>query len=176
MRGCKAVSGGVAYLVSMKSLLLAVLLACSIPTLAQTVPTVGQEAGAPFKGANVVLIHSTDSASVAYDKVGRLLLSEGYALDKTDKGLGFIGTSYREVAKGRAQVALRFTVIPAPSGVVIQGRAVMHMPALQHTALNGDSPAEYRGMKGSPMLATWEELNRVAAAYPGGQLAYKRQP
>lgn len=97
----------------MKAFVLAVgLLFCGGGLCAQKAPAVGIESAAPFKGGDVIVITTPDSATTAYTKLGRLLLTSGYALDKSDKELGFISTVARPVANGRSEIVLRFTVVP----------------------------------------------------------------
>ena len=128
-----------------------------------------------FKKANVITLHTADSAGVAYTKLARLLLAEGYVLDKVDRELGFINTGYHHTAKASVEVALRFVVVSQPTGALIEVRGVNRMPGMNNTILAGDSPIEFRGMTGSPALLAWEAMSQLAAGYKASKITYKRQ-
>jgi hypothetical protein len=162
----------------MKHYLLAALLACSVPALAQAVPPAGQEAAAPFKKANLVIIHTTDSVATAYKKLAAVLLGAGYTLDRADKELGFLNTKARPTPNNKAMHTLRASVVAAQGGSDIQLRGSFAMPMLAAMSplMAGDSETVFRGMKGAPFMASWDEMQKVATLYPGGRVAYKQQP
>ena len=146
------------------------------PALVTKVPVVGTAtAEEPVKRANLIILHTADSANAAYIKMARVLLAEGYVLDKTDRELGFINTGYHHTAKLAVEVALRFVVVPQPMGALIEVRGVSRMPGMNNTIIAGDSPIEFRGMTGSPALLAWNAMARVAAAYNASKTSYKRQ-
>ncbi|MVN78917.1 hypothetical protein GO988_21520 [Hymenobacter sp. HMF4947] len=155
----------------MKHYLLAALLACAIPTLAQTVPPAGQEASEPTKKDNVIILHTADSVATAYTKLGRLLLESGYPIDKSDKELGYINTGFRATQNRTVEAALRFAVIRTTTGVLIEIRGICRVP----TAKSADIPIDFRGTFGSPAGIAWVEMNRLALAYKAPTVTYKQQ-
>jgi len=151
------------------------------PVFAQRAPSLtslpeqpeGSEGASLFKRANVLIIHTTDSTSVAYTKIARILLADGYAIEKADKELGYINTQYRTTAVSRAlQAALRFTIAPGTSETRIELRGTGLMPGFPTL---GTMRLEARGQGGSPISTAWAEMQRVATLYPGAQLSYKRE-
>lgn len=157
-------------------LLIAGLALASGSTFAQTTPPAGQEAVAPFKGANVILIHTPDSTSATLLKLARVLLSNGYAVASINKELGFIYTEYRVTQSRGVQVSLRFAVLQDLSGTTIEARGNLKVPGLGATIAAGEAPIEKRGMNGSAYMLAWEELNKAALAYPSGKVGYLKKP
>jgi hypothetical protein len=167
----------------MKHYLLAALLACSVPALAQNRVVIpkpapeqpeGTEAAEVFKRANIIIIHSTDSAATAYTKLARALLADGYTIEKSDKEIGYINTQYRVTTIAKAlQAALKFTITAAAGETRIEMRAtglVSSVPAL------GIMRVEARGQSGSAISFAWAEMQRAATLYPGQTtLTYKRE-
>jgi hypothetical protein len=162
----------------MKHYLLAACLLTAAPVIAQTVPAAGQETAQPFKKANTVVIHTSDSLAVAYRKLAGVLLNAGYTIDRNDKELGFLNTKARPASNKAAMQTLRASVIKTQEGADILLKGSYSTPGLAAVSpffMSGDSETEYRGMKGSITMSCWNELEKVAALYPNGRLAYKAQ-
>ncbi|TVT43122.1 hypothetical protein FNT36_03245 [Hymenobacter setariae] len=155
----------------MKHFLLAGLLLAAIPTLAQTAPPAGQEAAQPTKRDNVIILHTTDSVAVAYSKLGRVLLDGGYPIDRSDKELGYINTSYRPTQNRAVEAAYRFSIKPSKEGAIIEVRGMCKMPSMRL----GDTPIDYRGAFGSAPGIAWQEMSRLALSYKAPVVTYKRQ-
>jgi hypothetical protein len=134
----------------------------------------GQEASAPMRGANIIVIYSPDSIPAVYSKLGKLLLSEGYPIEKSDKELGYINSGFRTTPSNKAiEAALRFTISGTTKGTKIEVRGACVMPAIRY-GLGAQSAIECRGMRGSMLMTSWDEMNRMARLY-GGQLAYVKK-
>ena len=162
----------------MKLYLLAVCLLSAAPVLAQAVPPNGQEVPTPFKKANTIIIHTTDSTGTAYKKLAGVLFNAGYTLDRNDRELGFLNTKARPAANKAAMQTLRASIIKTPEGadILLKGAyATPGLAAISPWLMSGDTETEYRGMKTSIVMSCWNELEKVAALYPGGRLAYKTQ-
>ncbi len=64
----------------------------------------------------------------------------------------------------------------AGADILLKGSyATPGLAAMSPWLMSGDTETEYRGMKGSLIMSCWDELEKVAALYPGGRLAYKTQ-
>ena len=162
----------------MKHCLLAGLLLATIPALAQTAPPAGQEATQAFKKANTLIIHTSDSVTTAYRKLAGVLLNAGYTIDRNDKELGFLNTKARPTPNKTAMDTLRASVVKTQAGADIllkRSYATPGLAAISPWLMSGDTETEYRGMRGSIVMSCWDELEKVAALYPGGRLAYKAQ-
>jgi hypothetical protein len=162
----------------MRKLLLACLLFATYPVMAQTSSANGQEASQPFKKANAVVITTPDSLDTAYKKIAQAILEAGYTIDRADKELHFINTKARPIARMGLQESLQASLKPGAGGSVILLSGTFASPSMAAMSplMAGDSKVEYKGMKGSPIMACWEELQRVARLYQGGALTYKQQP
>lgn len=136
-------------------------------------PPAGQEATSPFKRATVVVLHTADSASVAYTNLARLLLAAGYPIDKSDKELGYINTGFHVGQNKAVEQSLRAAIIPKKGGALIEIRGVYRMPSIGRGVMAGESPIECRGAFGSPAGISWQEMLRLASAYHAPRLAYK---
>jgi hypothetical protein len=74
----------------MKHLLLsAALLLAACPVIAQKV-VVGQESQTPFKSANTLIIHTSDSSSFALKKLAKALVIAGIEPDKLEPEIGYL--------------------------------------------------------------------------------------
>jgi hypothetical protein len=132
-------------------------------------PPAGQEAPAPFPFANVIVVHTPDSASTAHRKLSQLLLEQGYQLEKTAAAQGRITTNYRRSAYRGVKASLQFTIIAQGAGARIEEQAIGQV-------ISADSrfAVECRGTPKMPIACAWAEMWRVASLYPAGTLAYKR--
>ncbi|SMB79787.1 hypothetical protein SAMN00120144_4221 [Hymenobacter roseosalivarius DSM 11622] len=164
----------------MKKLLLAVLLLPAFsartqslsrpPAPLEVAPPAGQEASTPFPLANVIVVHTSDSARTAYLKLAQLLRAQGYQLEKTDQAHGLITTHYHRTAYHRGvKASLQFTIRPQGAGAIIEERAIG-----QVISASSRFPVECRGTAKMPIASAWAEMWRMASCYPAGSLAYKR--
>jgi hypothetical protein len=162
----------------MKKVLLACLLLVNCPVIAQTSPPIGQEATQPFKKANTIVITTQDSLNTAYKKFAQAILEAGYTIDRADKELYFINTKARPVGRMGLQESVQASLKPVSGStmILLSGTFASPSMAAMSPLMAGDSKVEYKGMKGSPIMACWEELQRVAKLYQGGALTYKQQP
>lgn len=162
----------------MKHYLLAGLLLAAAPTLAQTAPPAGQEAAAPFKKANVILLRANDSAAVAFKKIESSLLAAGYGIDKKDRDALFLSTPAKSL-DGKVFLKLRLVVTPENQGCVVAMRGVyswVTATTLMAHLENRELPVEFIGGENSPTKKAWQEIVRIAQSYPGATLTYKAQP
>ena len=124
---------------------------------------------APFKGASALLIRTSDSARVAYQKLAQSLLAGGYGLEKTDKELGYISTSLRPAPRYNMLYACKFFVKPTATGADIQVSGVFTLPgaAAVSAAMAGESQIEYRGGPASTFMVCWQAMQKaLLSAYP----------
>jgi hypothetical protein len=162
----------------MKALVLVVALLVASEVRAQKAPPAGTESATPFKGANTLILHTPDSARVAYNKLAQSLLASGYSLEKTDKELGFIGTTSRPAPRYNMMYACRFFIKPTASGSDIRATGVFTLPgaAAVSAIMAGESPIEYRGGQSSTFMICWQAMQKAtAAAYPAAAVAYVRK-
>ncbi|WP_324671043.1 hypothetical protein [Hymenobacter sp. GOD-10R] len=149
---------------------LAILLSCLLPTLVfAQVPS-----ATPLKKANAILIETTDSATVAYRNMGRLLVTEGYTIAVSNADFATISTGDKP---GKHGVLQAFTVLVTPmkagSQIILTGTfADTNMGVLSPGVGYQRIPIANSGMKGSPVQNTWASLDALAKAYPGGKVLY----
>jgi hypothetical protein len=139
------------------------------PAPTETGPPAGQEANTPFPLANVLVVHTADSAHTAYRNLTALLLAQGYQLAETDPAHGRFTTDYRRSDYRRIKVALRFVISPQASGSLIEERATGQV-SIEASRFG----VECRGTPKMPIACAWAEMWRLASLYPAGSLAYKR--
>jgi hypothetical protein len=159
----------------MKALLLAALLACSVPTLAQTVPPVGQEAAAPFKGANIILIHTPDSASAALKKLARALIVAGIEPDKIESEIGYLSTKAKPVGQlSPATFEYKAVATPEPDGTLL---SITGTYTVKMNMVNSMTNSMY-WVKGNLLQAKqcFSTIQPVAEAYPSGKVGYIKKP
>jgi hypothetical protein len=139
------------------------LLFCGVGTRAQKAPAVGTEAAQPFRGANVVIIHTTDSAKVALKQVASQLQSNGFVIDRLDYDLMSVSTKSRSFAGSGFHTMVASAAIEK-GDVVLRGE--WHGQLGQYSTTE---PAAYTNNASKKALS---ELEAVAKAYPGGRVAY----
>jgi len=139
------------------------------PTPTEMGPPAGQEATIPFPLANVIVVHTADSARTAYQNLTALLLAQGYQLAETDPAHGRLTTDYRRSDYRRIKVSLRFVISPHASGALVEERAIGQV-SIEASRFG----VECRGTPKMPIACAWSEMWRLASLYPAGSLAYKR--
>lgn len=140
----------------MKTLLICCLLLFSAPVFAQS---------GPVKGANQIQVQLPDSGVVAWKRVAQVLSSRGYGIKASDKDLLTISTDARRI-KRAGDVTL---------SAAVQGTRVILSGGFSNGVGATSERIAYRGMKGSPFMAAWEELEAVSREL-GGTSTYKAQP
>ena len=159
--------------------LLTCLLVASAPACGQTVPAAGIEASAPFKKANTILVHSSDSANVAYKKAVAGLLVAGFALDKAEPAAMFVSTPAKSLTPALF-IRLNVYVAPAPGGSTIAYRGLFSMVNVATLMAKVDKrelPVQYFGEGAGTAGKLWAEMRRAAsAAYPTVPLFYIQMP
>ena len=171
----------------MKTVLLLVLSLAAAPAWAQMQPppptfaelrTSGAESPLSFNGANIIVLHTTDSAGVAYRGVVRAFLAAGFGLDKTNREALFVNTSPRP-CKGDVTVTAQAVVEPEAAGskIIISGvLAWATAEIIMRGAGQQLSAVKCHGMKGSPARSAWDALESVASAYPAAKMGYAMRP
>jgi hypothetical protein len=153
----------------MKHLLLIGLLFCGSKALSQD---------RPAKGANVIIIVTSDSAKAAYNKLATILLTSGYTLDRADKELLFVNTKPKPAPRYNMEHAPRASINAIPTGSKILLRDSFTLPGAAAVAafMAGQQEVVYRGGKGSTFMVCWAELERIANLYPGARIEYATTP
>lgn len=130
-------------------------------------PAVGIEATVPFKGANVLLLHTSDSAATALKNLGRLLVKSGYTLDKLDMQLGYLTTIEPSAGSFHTSYAYKAIAESAKQGVtlIVTGRFI-YMTGFA-TVKNGPVVVG-KGNAG----AGFDAIERILLTYPGGRVGY----
>ena len=144
----------------------------------QSESTAVQEAIAPFKGATAIIVHTTDSAAVAYKKVARSLLASGFSLNKTDEALGYISTAARQAPRYNMLYTCSVSIQRAQQGTTVTMYGAFSLPgaAAVSPIMAGESTIEYRGGPNSTYMICWNALQKaLAVAYPNATTGYVRQ-
>ena len=138
----------------------------------------GKEMDEPFKGANTILIHTTDSAAAAYGNVARALLAANFALGKTDKEFGIVSTVPRPGKTGVA-VTVNAVITSEAGGSLVRLRGTGTWAVAEFVIRGAGqqiSAVSYGGLQGSPKREEWNLMAQAAAAYKGGRVTYANQP
>ena len=149
----------------MKYVLLCLLLAATPAARAQS-----SEVPAPFKGANIILVHTTDSTGVAVRTMARALLQAGLEPDRYDAQVGYLTT------KGK----LFGMILPA---VYVYKVLATTEPGGTLLTITGEFTQQLAPMHSitSPMFWTpgnpegkrcFALVEPVAQAYPKGRVGY----
>jgi hypothetical protein len=145
---------------------------------AQIKPYQGPEIAAPVRGVYNIVVHTPDSARVAYSTVVRALLSTGYGLDKQEATVGYVSTTPKLLPTGSGvRLIVQASVLPTATGsdVIFRGLFTWASVLAQGTTLeNQQLPAVYVSGGNSPTQRAWNGLQQTAiASFPKGTVGYK---
>lgn len=166
----------------MKSLLFTLLfapfLACAqmqpvAPTNAQL--SAGVEAKAPFKGANVILVHTTDSTAVALKKISRALVLAGMEPDRIDTEIGYMTTKARAVGSiNPATYTYKVVCAAEPGGSVLRitgtlsyTMKLMIVPVTESMRWTPNGNGNGKGC--------FTAVEAAAISYAGARIGYKQE-
>lgn len=125
----------------------------------------------PEKRNNTIVLATSDDPATAMRKLVAILSDQGYGVQTVDKDLGILTTTSKGFVHGT--LALNINVrSDSTTFIVLRGTVdspeISFVGGLTGTAFN----IEYRGMKGSPLMNAWGEMNKVALAYPSATVSY----
>ena len=127
----------------------------------------------PFKGANTIVIHTTDSSKQALEKLGRLLVQQGYTMDKFDLILAYLATKPKSVGQ-LTPAAYTYTSVAMPeaTGTALHIRGEYTVPLGMRTMTES-----MFWVKGDMLHAKqcFTAVHAVATAY-GGRMGYMLKP
>jgi len=129
----------------------------------------------PFKGANVILIHTPDSTGVALKKLARALIVAGIEPDKIEPEVGYLTTKGKPVGQ-LSPAVYEYKVISSPEagGTML---AITGTYTVKMNLVNSMTNPMY-WVKGNLLQAKqcFATIEPVALAYPGGRVGYTKKP
>lgn len=129
------------------------------------------------RGSTTVLVHSPDSARVAYARVVRALVAAGYGVATNDAAAGYARTPPKPL-DGALTLTLSAAAVPAPSGgsdVSVSGVFTwFNALSIMAQSQTQQMPVHNSGGTNTPSRRCWNEMVRVAGLMaPGAPLAYR---
>lgn len=156
---------GFCSLGAMKQILLLLLVFIGRVSFAQTT------ASAPFKGANVILVQTSDSASTALMNAARVFVAQGFVIDKLDKELNYLTTQGKPVGQlSPAVYTYKVVAAPGPSGATLRITGEYTVPVGLRSITS--SMHWYKGNM-TQDKACFNNADNAAKAYPGGVIRYE---
>jgi hypothetical protein len=128
----------------------------------------GQE---PIRKANTIVVESSDSASVIYKNLKRLLLDNGFALVTSDNDVMSITARAPVPMNNTGEMTIDLYVKPGnPNQVIIRGMFDSDSSTIKNRI-------EYTkwASKWSKDKISWKKMDEFAKAYPGGEISYQVQ-
>jgi uncharacterized protein YukE len=155
----------------MKYIIVACLLLVSSAVFAQKnkspSPKPGVEASSLFKGANVIVVHTSDSAKVALRKVAISFQQHGFVIDRMDYDLLSLSTKPKPFARSSSHT-MQATAV-AEQGIIKLG-------GLWHGELGAIHVDEQAGYTNAASKAAFAEIEAVAKDYPNASIGYLLRP
>jgi hypothetical protein len=115
----------------------------------------------PPKKANTIIVYG-----VTYNEAMSQLLDKGYLIDKSDKDVQYIQTAKKPSKKGLTYL-LKIAVRIKDSTMIVTGiwnnELTIHIGAFSSPL--SESIVENRGMKGSILNNSWNDLNSFALSF-----------
>ncbi|GAB2958963.1 hypothetical protein GCM10027048_27680 [Hymenobacter coalescens] len=125
----------------------------------------------PFKKANVILVQTPDSPAVALRNLARVLVQQGYTIQRLDEQMGTLRTDPRSLPKGFSPT-LTIVALATKSGTLaLRGEFVIDAATLGRVSYT----TEFVGMENAANKLTFREVEKAAKAYPGGRVQYSLQ-
>lgn len=143
------------------------------PTIAEL--AAGQESATPFKGANVILLHTPDSSAVALKKMARALILAGIEPDKLEIEIGYLTTKGKAVGQlTPAMFQYKVVSSPEPGGTLltITGDFTVRISLVSSMTV----PMHWTPGNGNQGKICFATIEPVALSYPKGRIGYKSRP
>ena len=158
----------------MKPFLLIGLLSSS-SIYAQSVPVAGTEAAQPFKGANTILIHTTDSVGPALKKFARAMLLNGLEPDRIDAEIGYLNSKPKRVGSiSPATFEYKAVATAEPSGTLLTITGIYIVPLSEARNMTESMFWTKGNLLQAKQCFIGVEL--AALAYPQGRIGYVLRP
>lgn len=123
------------------------------------------------KGDTKIIVEVIDTTNL-FNKVAMAFYEKGFSLEQKDDQLKFIATDEKNLPKDRAmQMKLRAFI--KDNTLIISGLIAINMDIIVQTKTKQWDVAEYRGMKGSAYMVTWEEMESIAKLF-GDKISYSK--
>ncbi len=90
----------------------------------------------------------------------QVLFTKGYSINNIDTM--FISTAEKTVEKSVMIIKLLIARINGNTYLKAQGKTSSTITLFGATVQDDFSPVEFRGMKGSPLMQAWNEMNKIA--------------
>lgn len=116
---------------------------------------------AQTKGDRKITVSVTDTADL-FNRVSLYLYEHGYSADQKDQAVQFIETAPRRLTRWNAYQKIR---------VLVKGSEVVITSTVTVDKDSGD--VQFRGGKGSIFRDCWDNMEALAAAFPG-QTSYSK--
>jgi hypothetical protein len=115
------------------------------------------------KNANTIVITDTICQKNYYSQVNEILFTSGYGIHSADKNSGTITTTPKPIRSG----TVKLNILVSDNKVLIRGE--FKSVTLNIGGVIDDSPMiiENYGMKRSPLMMAWNEMNNIAIQIPG---------
>lgn len=125
---------------------------------------VGQGHDAPFKKCDLIVVSSELPPSELFTSLLKRLALDGYVVERSDKEILTAETKYRTF--GAFDVRYFFFVVD------VDGKGVLRVRGEKHFDPLGTSAIVYGGMKGSPMMKSWDIMDGFVAGLGFGVVGY----
>jgi hypothetical protein len=124
----------------------------------------------PEKRNNTILVSTADDYPAVMRRMVGILSDLGYGIQTVDKDLGILTTTSKGYPGGT--LALNIHVKEGPkTEVVIRGTTDSNL-SLIGEMVGKPINIMYYGMKGSALRLAWDEMDKVAKAYPSASVSY----
>ncbi len=133
------------------------------------------------KKANTIIIVTSDSDDVAFKKMGRIFINEGFEMQTLDKDFYMLVTkikNYNYGMMGAGKIGIKLTaqidIQDEESMITVTGKVISSQIS-SYTDESFDSNAitiENVGGKSSISGASWRIMNEIAQKYNDGKISY----
>lgn len=129
------------------------------------------------KGDNTIIIKTNHSKETAFKHFVQILSSDGFPIEHTDKDLGIISTGSKKASKLNASIRINATIVEKENAAIILNGLVSVDATIDIgygvTTSSGWNKIENRGMSGSLMQVTWNDLYNLAKKYPDADVSFE---
>jgi hypothetical protein len=125
----------------------------------------------PPKKASKIIILIKDSANTLLNTIAKGLFDKGFTIDTKDENTKTIST--KEFAPNHPSLFIKIRASINDSGVVFTGSYNWTLTTSLLPSAQTFDPIEFRGMKNSAAMQTWNSLDAIAKTF-GDKVVYSK--
>lgn len=123
----------------------------------------------PFKGCTMLIVETQDDYPTAFKNLKMSFVRQGFHITHSDEQTNSV--TGEMTVKRAGNIVVSAAVFD--EGIFFNGNFDTGIGIrIYNVSKTGAEPIECRGMKGSPMMIAFQQMESIAKSYPGGRIIY----